>query len=194
MMCLWPLEVAQDSETVEAETMSITRWDPFRDMMSLREAMQNLFEDSFVAPRGMAGGAAGNLALDVRETSDSFVVTAAMPGVKPEDVDISVLGDTVRIQAEMKEEREQTDGQGEQGEQKGRWIMRERRYGSFQRAFTLPSGVKADQAQATFEHGVLTLTLPKVEEAKPRSIKVRTTNAIDSTATQAPTEQHQEVQ
>jgi HSP20 family protein len=167
--------------------MSITRWDPFRDMMSLREAMQNLFEESFVAPRGFQTGAAGNLALDVRETPEAFVVTAAMPGVKPEDVDISVLGDTVRIQAELKEEREQTNGQGEQ---QGRWIVRERRYGSFQRALTLPSGVKADQAQATFEHGVLTLTLPKVEEAKLRTIKVRTANAIESNAT----EQTQEVQ
>ncbi len=166
--------------------MSITRWDPFRDVMSLREAMQNLFEDSFVAPRG-GQGVAGNLALDVRETPDSFVVTAAMPGVKPEDVDISVLGDTVRIQAELKEERTQGDGQGEQ---QSRWIMRERRYGSFQRAFTLPSGVKADQAQATFEHGVLTLTLPKVEEAKPRSIKVRTTGQIEGKATEQPQEIH----
>jgi HSP20 family protein len=159
-------------------------------MVSLREAMQSLFEESFVAPRSMQGGTAGNLALDVRETPDSFVVTAAMPGVKPEDVDISVLGDTVRIQAELKEEREQTDGQGEQ---KGRWIMRERRYGAFQRAFTLPTGVRADQAQATFEHGVLTLTLPKVEEAKPRAIRVRTTNAIPGTATDSQPEQPQEI-
>ena len=167
--------------------MSITRWDPFRDMMSLREAMQNLFEDSVVAPRSLTGGAAGNLALDVRETPDAFVVTAAMPGVKPEDVDISVLGDTVRIQAELKEEREQTDSQAEK---RDRWIVRERRYGSFQRAFTLPSGVKADQAQAAFEHGVLTLTLPKVEEAKPRSIKVSTTGQIEGKATEQPQEIH----
>jgi HSP20 family protein len=170
--------------------MSITRWDPFRDMVSLREAMQNLFEESFVAPRGTQSGAVGNLALNVRETPDSFVVTAGMPGVKPEDVDISVLGDTVRIQAELKEEREQTDSQGEQ---KGRWIVRERRYSSFQRAFTLPTGVRAEAAQATFEHGVLTLTLPKVEEAKPRSIKVRTTSAIPGTATDSQAEQPQEI-
>jgi HSP20 family protein len=130
-------------------------------------------------------GSAGNLALDVRETPDAFVVTAAMPGVKPENVDISVLGETVRIQAEIKDEREQTNGQGEQ---QGRWIMRERRYGSFQRALTLPSGVKADQAQATFEHGVLTLMLPKIEEAKPRAIKVRTAHEIESSATEQPQE------
>jgi HSP20 family protein len=159
-------------------------------MVSLREAMQNLFEESFVAPRGLQSGAAGNLALNVREMPDSFVVTAAMPGVKPEDVDISVLGDTVRIQAELKEEREQSDTRGEQ---KGRWIVRERRYGAFQRAFTLPTGVRADEAQATFEHGVLTLTLPKVEEAKPRSIRVRTTSAIPGEMSDSQAEQTQEI-
>jgi HSP20 family protein len=168
--------------------MSMTRWDPFRDMMSLREAMQNLFEESFVAPRSAQGGTVGNIALDVRENADAFVVTATMPGVKPEDVDISVLGDTVRIQAETKEERDETDGQNDQ---KGRWIVRERRYGAIQRVFTLPSGVKADQAQASFEHGVLTLTLPKVEDAKPRSIKVRTAGQIDGTASDT---QPQEIQ
>src|SRR5947199_4410141 len=108
MRWVWPIRGNRKVDLWEDETMSITRWDPFRDMMSLREAMQNLFEDSFVAPRGGQGGVAGNLAVDVRETPDDFVVTAAMPGVKPEDVDISVLGDTVRIQVELKDEREQT--------------------------------------------------------------------------------------
>ena len=91
--------------------MSITRWDPFRDMMSLREAMANLL-GRFVrrAARRMQEGAVGTLAVNIKETPDAFVVTAALPGVKPEDVDISVLGETLRIQAETKEEREQTAG------------------------------------------------------------------------------------
>lgn len=166
--------------------MSITRWDPFREMLTLREAMQNLFDESVVAPRAMAQGMAGNLALDVRETPDTFVVTAALPGVNPDDVDISVLGATVRIQAELKESRETPEtgeAQNNSGGTPSRWIARERRYGAFQRVFTLPSAVKAEQAQATFEHGVLTLTLPKVEEAKPRAIKVNTSGAIESRAT-----------
>ncbi len=161
--------------------MSITRWDPFRDMMSLREAMANLLEESFVAPRGAQGGAAGTLAVDVKETPDAFVVTAALPGVKPEDVDISVLGETLRIQAETREEREQT----QDGKENGRWIVRERRYGAVQRVLTLPAQVKADQAEANFEHGVLTLTLPKAEAAKPRAIKVSTRGAIEGTASQS---------
>jgi HSP20 family protein len=171
--------------------MSITRWDPLREMVTLREAMANLLEDSFVAPRGTQAGAVSNLAVNVKETPDAFVLTAALPGVKPEDVDISILGDTLRIQAETKEEREQTQGNGKES---GRWIVRERRHGMVQRTLTLPSQVKADQANATFEHGVLTLTLPKAEEAKPRAIKISTQPAIESTASQsaAPREEHAE--
>ncbi|MGI8688077.1 MAG: Hsp20/alpha crystallin family protein [Thermomicrobiales bacterium] len=161
--------------------MSITRWDPFHDMMSLREAMANLLEESYVAPRAGQQSAMGTLAVNVKETPEAFEVTAALPGVKPEDVDISVLGETLRIQAETKEEREQPqDGNS----QNGRWIVRERRHGMVQRILTLPAQVKADEAKANFEHGVLHLTLPKAEAAKPRAIKVNTQNAIDSTATQ----------
>lgn len=162
--------------------MSITRWDPFRDMMSLREAMANLLEESYVAPRAGQQATVGALAVNMKETPDAFIVTAALPGVKPEDVDISVLGETLRIQAETKEEHEQSqDGNAENG----RWIVRERRHGMMQRVLTLPAQVKADQAQADFEHGVLHLTLPKAEAAKPRSIKISAHGAIDSTATQA---------
>src|SRR6476619_5707119 len=101
--------------------MSITRWDPFRDMVTLREAMANLLEDSFVAPRGTQAGAVSNLAVNVKETAEAFELTAALPGVKPEDVDISILGDTLRIQAETKEAHEQTPGNGAAN---GRWIVR----------------------------------------------------------------------
>jgi HSP20 family protein len=168
------------TERLEVE-MSITRWDPFRDMVSLREAMANLLEDSVVAPRGAQSGVAGNLAVDIRETPEDFVVTAALPGVKPEDVDISVLGESLRIQAETKVDHEETRGDGSTND---RWIVRERRRGMVQRILTLPSQVKADEAHATFEHGELTLTLPKAEEAKPRAIKINTQPAIESGANQ----------
>lgn len=148
--------------------MSITRWDPFGDIVSLREAMNNLLEESFVRPRPGQGGVSGpaGLALDVRETPDAFVITASVPGVAAEQVDITVLGDTLRIRGERREERE-TGGQGE------RWLLRERRFGAFERTVALPTTVKADAAQADFKDGVLTITLPKAEEAKPRSIPVR---------------------
>ena len=145
--------------------MSISRWDPWGDIVSLREAMNNLLEESFVRPRGGGSGAAG-LAVDVRETPEAFVVTASVPGISPEDVDITVLGDTLRIRGERREER------SEEGEQ-GRWLIRERRVGSFERTIALPTTVKADAADADFRDGVLTITLPKADEAKPRSIPVR---------------------
>ena len=149
--------------------MSISRWDPLNELVSLREAMNNLLEESFVRPRGGGGGAPGaaaGLAVDVKETPEAFVVTASVPGVGPQDVDITVLGDTLRIRGER---REESENQGEQG----RWLIRERRYGAFERTVTLPTTVKSDAAEADFRDGVLTITLPKAEEAKPRSIPVR---------------------
>ena len=150
--------------------MSITRWDPWGDIVSLREAMNNLLEESFVRPRQGAPGQVAGLALDVRETPEAFVVTASVPGVPPEDVDITVLGDTLRIRGERREEREQ-------GGENERWLIRERRFGAFERVVSLPTGVKSDAATADFKDGVLTITLPKAEEAKPRSIPVRGSGA-----------------
>jgi HSP20 family protein len=147
--------------------MSITRWDPWGEAMSLRDAMDSLLQESVVRPRGM-GRAQGSMALtlDVEEGGDDFVVTTPIPGIKPEDVEISVLGNTLRIQAERREERR------EEGEGK-RWLLREQRYGAFERVITLPSPVKPDQATAEFRDGVLTIALPKAEEAKERRIPVR---------------------
>ena len=146
--------------------MSISRWDPLSEIVSLREAMNNLLEESFVRPRQGPAGAPAGLALDVQETPEAFVVTASIPGVPAEEVDITVLGDTLRIRGERREEHRQ-DAQG------GRWLLRERRYGAFERTVALPTAVKSDAASADFKEGVLTITLPKAEEAKPRSIPVR---------------------
>jgi HSP20 family protein len=160
----------------EDQDMSISRWDPWGELVSLREAMNNLFEESFVRPRpgGVASAAVG-LALDVRETPDAFTISASVPGVPAEDVEITVLGDTVRIRGERKEEREE-QGQG------GRWLLRERRLGAFERSVSLPATVKADAASAEFKDGVLTITLPKAEEAKPRAIPVRAGGASSGNA------------
>lgn len=147
--------------------MSISRWDPVNDLVSLREAMGNLLEESFVRPRaGIPANAPAGLALDVRETPDAFTVVASVPGVGADDVEITVLGDTMRIRGERREQQEETA-------QNGRWLIRERRFGAFERSVTLPSTVRSDAASADFEDGVLTVTLPKAEDAKPRSIPVR---------------------
>ncbi len=148
--------------------MSIVRWEPFRDMMTLREAMDRLFEESFVSPgrREWMAPAETALALDVYETEDSLVVQSSIPGVKPEDVDITITGNTLSISGESKEEKEVKEEN---------YLRRERRYGAFSRSVTLPEGVNADQAEADFEDGVLTLTIPKAPEAKPKTIKIKGT-------------------
>ena len=166
--------------------MSITRWDPWGDIVSLREAMNNLLEESFVRPRpGMPGpGMASSLALDVKETPDRFVVTASVPGVPSTDIDITVLGDTLRIRGHRTEEKESEEAGGG-----SRWLLRERRFGAFERTVSLPTVVDAENAAADFKDGVLTVTLPKAETAKPKSIPVSGATAGASAASGAePTE------
>ncbi len=144
--------------------MAIQLWDPFREAVSLRDAMNALFQESFVRPTSLfTQDGLAVLPLDVTETADEFVIKASVPGVKPEDVQITVQGDTLTIRGECRGEEEKT------GE---RWHLRERHFGSFQRSVSLPAPVDSDKAQASYEHGVLTLTLPKTEDAKPRQIKI----------------------
>jgi len=155
---------ASAPESERGIDMAIERWDPFREAISLRDAMNSLLQESFVRPGGMsAANAPAALPLDVAETEDAFVVKASLPGVKPDDVQITIHGDTLTIRGESKAEEEK------KGEQ---WHLRERRYGAFQRALSLSAPVNSDKAQAHYEHGVLTLTLPKSEAAKPRQIKI----------------------
>lgn len=144
----------------------LVRWEPFRDLVSLREAMDRLFEESFVRPRigVLAPRGAGALAVDMYETDDAVIVKSAVPGIAAEDLDISITGDTLTIKGESKVEEEIEDGC---------YICRERRYGAFSRSLTIPVQIKADEAEAAFENGTLTLTLPKSEEVKPKTIKVK---------------------
>jgi HSP20 family protein len=146
--------------------MPIERWDPFREMVSLRDAMNSLLQESFVRPGSgypAGSGAPASLPLDVHETENEFVVQASLPGVKPEDVQITVHGGTLTIRAESRAEAE---GQGKT------WHLRERRFGALQRALALSAPVDPDKAEAKFENGVLTLTLPKAEQARPKQIKI----------------------
>ena len=142
------------------------RNNPFGELLSLRQAMDRLFEDSWVRPGswfGQGGATDQGMAIDVRTTPDALVVEAALPGVKPEDVDISILGDTLTISGQTSEEKS-SDEDG--------YTYREIRRGSFTRTLTLPRGVKSDAAEAKFDNGLLRLSFPKAEEAKPRQIKI----------------------
>ncbi len=145
--------------------MSMDRWDPFREMLTLREAMDRLFQQSFNRTGNLIAGftGMGTLPLDVLERDDAFVVKATVPGARPDDVEIVVRGDTLTIRVETKAEQEQ------QGE---RWLMREQRVGNTERSITLPGPVDAEQASAQYDAGILTLTLPKAREARVRRIPV----------------------
>ena len=143
--------------------MAIQRWEPLREMVSLRDAMNSLLQESFVRPVGLMGDGAAFLPLDIAETEDEFIVKASLSGVRPEDVHITARGDTLTIRGEIKAEEEK------KGEH---YHLRELRQGHFQRSVTLSTPISADKAQAQFENGVLTLKLPKAEEAKPKEIKI----------------------
>lgn len=149
--------------------MSSSRWDPWGDLISLREAMNSLLEESFVRsrPLGVQPGTLG-LAVDVLETPEAFMIMASVPGVRPEDVTITVLGDTVRISGERRDEPPAGAGEGH------RWLIRERHFGPFDRTVKLPAAVNVDGASAEFRDGVLIITLPKADESRPRTITVRT--------------------
>ncbi len=144
---------------------SLIRWSPSRNIMSLHNVMDRLFDDSFVRPDAwFAPLSVADLAVDVYETKEDVVVKAALPGIKPEQVDITISGNILSIRGESNEQNEVKEKD---------YVRKERRYGSFSRTVTLPDGLKGDKADATFENGMLTLRIPKSEETKPKTIKVK---------------------
>lgn len=144
---------------------NLTRWEPMRDMMTLREAMDQLFNDAFTRPRSTStSGVSIVPAFDLYETSDEVVVKANLPGMKAEDVQISVTNGILTLRGEMKQESEEKDAT---------WHLFERRYGVFERAVSLPTDVQTDKAKADFADGVLTISLPKAETVKPRTIAIK---------------------
>jgi HSP20 family protein len=148
--------------------MSMTNWNANREMTTLREAMNRLFEDSVVwNPDFYLGGTNGTrearLPIDAYTTDDEIVVTAVVPGVNPEEVEITYEGDTLTIKGKTSPRQEGVS-----------YIFTERFHGSFMRTLQLNVPVDADKIDASFENGILTLVLPKAEAVKPRVIKVKT--------------------
>jgi HSP20 family protein len=132
----------------------MVRWEPFRDLMTLRDAMDRLFEDSYVrtGPRWAAGEATYQLPIDVYTTDEEIVITASVPGVDPEAVEITIEGDTLTIRGEIKGPLENVN-----------YAVQERAYGRFQRSLRL--NIRCSRiTRGSFEQGVLTLTIPKQEE------------------------------
>lgn len=155
---------------------NMTRFDPLGEMVSLRSAMDRLFEDSFVSPlswRTLGNGEGMTPAIDVHETPDELVVTAALPGVKPDDVEITMTGQSLTLRGEFK---------ADDKVERDQYLYRERRYGAFNRSLQLPVRVQGEKADATFADGILTLRIPKSEEVKPRQIRINagTGDAIET--------------
>jgi HSP20 family protein len=132
-------------------------------MMTLREAMDHLFDDAFTRPLTLRDGWSAP-AIDMYQTDDEIVVKASLPGVKADEVQINITGDILTLKGETRQVEEKKDKA---------WHMREQRWGTFERAVALPTAVVADKAKAEFENGILTITLPKAEEVKPKIINIK---------------------
>ncbi|MEZ4727199.1 MAG: Hsp20/alpha crystallin family protein [Caldilineaceae bacterium] len=152
---------------------TLVRWDPFREMLDLRRQMDRVFDERFrsMSPWEEDGGSQATLALDVSEQEDSYTIKASIPGVNPDDIDITMNNDILTISGESKSEEESEQGQ---------WHLRERRFGRFSRSIRLPTIINSDKIEATCDNGVLTLQLPKAEETKPRRISVQGGNGGSS--------------
>ena len=155
------LRIIQEDETMPNQQPV---WDPWRELMTLRQQMDRLFEDRWTPTQAAAPtpGGALFLPIDVYSDEDAVVVLASLPGLRAEDVDIVLQGDTVTIQ-----------GEAQPPSGNVQWAVQERPYGKFSRTLTLNVPVDMAKAEAEFENGILTLRLPKAESAKPRQIQVK---------------------
>lgn len=159
--------------------MTLTRRpSPFGELVTLRQAMDRLFDDTLFRPLGGMSASAdyARLPLDIRTTADALLVDASLPGIKPEDVEITVENGTLTIRAEDRSEQATEDGG---------WLVREISQGTVMRSVTLPNGLEADKAEATFEHGLLKLRIPKAEQLKPRQIRIQPVIAGDAVTAKA---------
>jgi len=144
--------------------MALARIAPLSDFVSLRDAMDQLFQESFILPNGWSGPAGQvPMPVDLWETQDAYHLRADLPGMTPDDIQINVTGDTVSLAGETRRETDVTN----EG-----WLRQERRSGKFQRTFTLPMQIDSNAVSATFTNGVLDLTLPKSESGKPKTVKI----------------------
>lgn len=141
----------------------LTTWDPFREMVSLRDELDRLFDSVFGRFPRERGETYWAPPLDIEETDDAIIVRVELPGMNKEDIKVNLSGDTLTISGERKQEVEK----------KGKTYYRvERAYGKFQRTVTLPAEVEGEKAKASYKNGVLELNLPKSEKSKAREITI----------------------
>ncbi len=145
----------------------LARFDPWREMDTMRREIERLFDESlFRREFPFLDKEVAAMPLDIYEEGNHILVKASIPGLKPEDIKVEVRGDVLRIHGEAKKEEEKKDRN---------YHLREHRYTRFERSVVLPSEVQTDKAEAVFENGLLTLTLPKTEIAKAKAIPIKTT-------------------
>jgi HSP20 family protein len=146
----------------------LTRWDPFRDLVSMRKAMDRLYEMDRLIQNSLADDSTAvsdwGLPIDVVENENDYQVKASLPGIKAEDIDITFNNGILTIKGEIKDESEST---------KGQYHVRERRFGTFSRSISLPTTLKSEDIKAEFTDGILTLKLPKAEEVKSKRIPIQ---------------------
>ena len=142
------------------------RWDPFRDLDSIQGELNRLFGRTYGGGELGSGGSSWMPPIDVRERKDRFVVSVELPGVEPDDVDVSVEDSTLSIRGERRF-YEETD--------EDEFHRVERRFGAFSRGLTLPQTADPNGIEASFDKGVLTITVPKAEQAKPKKISIEAT-------------------
>lgn len=142
---------------------NLIRWEPMRDFLTMRDVIDRLFDDVFARQFGVIREF-GYPAMDMYQTENEVVVKATLPGVKADDIQVSITGDVLTLRGEVKQDAEVKEAN---------YHLKERSFGSFSRSVSLPVPVVADKAKAEFENGVLTLVLPKAEEVKPKTITVK---------------------
>ncbi len=146
--------------------MAIVKWDPFRDMITLRDRMDRLFEDSLNRFRGGEDDMTHSTwspAVDIYETTENIIIKAEIPGVNKKDISVEVKNDSLYLKGDRKFEKELKEEN---------YHRMERSYGSFSRVFSLPTSVEQDKIKANFKHGVLQISIPKLEEEADTSVNI----------------------
>lgn len=154
----------------------LTRWDPFREMMIIRNSLDRRFDENPSLEPSLWKSFNWSIALDVVESDDEYLIKASLPGINPEDLEITFSDNRLTIKGEVKEEGELDEAH---------YHLRERRHGTFTRSIKLPSGIESEKIEANYDKGVLKLHLPKVEIVKPKKITIKTIDAkvIEADAT-----------
>lgn len=143
--------------------MMISRWDPFRELSTLQDRINRVFNEQLTRGEGERAGKSWAPVVDILESESDLIVRAELPGVKREDVDVEVTGESLTVRGERKFDEASKD----------KFLRVERAYGTFERSFSIGVPVQPDKVKATFRDGVLEVVVPKAEEVKPKKIEIK---------------------